>query len=149
MISSGTMARWFAFVGMSCLTVLGAAPRLDCLCADQSCQIACEQPLAHVLPGAPCASEPACCCHQDQPAPEPDHGPALEPAGCHCQMQIVGTKLSAPERVAAKQPLLQTSWLHGDALELAAAQTAPTFRYGRFAGLPPDDPVSRAQILRL
>ena len=147
MISSGIVARWFAFVGMSCLTVLGAAPRLDCLCADQSCQIACEQPLAHVLPTADsdCSSERACCCHHDQPAPEPAHGPALEPAGCHCPMQIVGTKLSAPERVAAKQPLSQTSWLNGDELELAAAQTAPTFRYGRFTGLPPDDPVSRGK----
>ena len=157
MIQCGILARWFAFVGMSCLTVLGAAPRLDCLCPNRSCQVACEQPLAHVLPAADsdCISEPACCCRSDQPAAEsdhdavPDHGPALEPVGCRCQMQIAGTNLSAPERVAAKQPLSQTSWLNGDVVGLAAAQSAPSCLHGRFTGLPPDDPVSRAQILRL
>lgn len=151
MVPSRILARWFAFVGMSCLTVLGAAPRLDCLCPDRSCQIDCERPLAHVLPAADsnCIGEPACCCRRDQPNPAPDCAPALEPEGCHCQILIVGTELSAPERVAAKQPLAQTSWLNGDVVELAAAQSAPSCMHGRFTGLPPDDPVSRAQILRL
>src|SRR5262245_10492576 len=107
MIPSSSVARWLVVVGMSCLTMLGAAPRLVCPCPNRSCQLVCEQPLAHVFTAvdADCADPPACCCHHDRPADKPEHGQALRSTVCHCQMQLVGTKVSSPERAEARHCL--------------------------------------------
>jgi len=150
-IPSGFIARWFVAVGMCCLTVLGAAPRLDCLCPDLACQSACEQPLAGILgEGAvECDQQPACCCHHEERSPQPDNGPACHNSGCHCEMQVVQDERTLAVRNDGKLPPPSVLWLASDTL--TSELTDPELRLDRslFTGLPPDDPVSRAQILRI
>ena len=152
MIPSGFIARWIVAVGMCCLTVLGAAPRLDCLCPDGQCQLACEQPLADQI--CPAVSEadqhPSCCCHHEpQPAPNSDDSPVWHKSGCHCQMQVVQNELSPAVRNDGKLPPTVPLWLASDRLALSLSRPELRSDRSQFTGLPPDDPVSRAQILRL
>lgn len=150
MIPSAFVARWLVVVGMSCLTVLGAAPRLDCLCPNRSCQLVCEQPLTAVPAAAvECAEQRPCCCRHQPAAPQSDQDPACRSSGCHCQMQVVLTEMTPAVRTEGKQPLLPTGWLSGDTQLSLSGQAEPSRELGHFTDLPPDDPVSHAQILRL
>jgi len=152
MIPSGCVARWTVAVGMCCLTVVGAAPRVDCLCPDGQCQMACEQPLADRV----CAvvgesdQQPSCCCHHEpKPAPKSDGAPVCHKSGCHCQMHVVQNDLSPAVRNDGKLPPPIAWWLTGDRLTLSLSRLELRPDRSDFTGLPPDDPVSRAQILRL
>ena len=134
-------------IGMSCVIVVGTAPRLDCLCPDIACQFGCEHLLAGPKAETPPA-KPACCCNHSQKPVPPVNGLAAGDSGCHCDMQVVQEK-SPLARQPNQESTPQVLWLAAD--ELTLSQSRPELRPGRslFTGLPPDDPVSRAQILRL
>ena len=150
MISSGIPIRWLTAVGMSCLTVLNAAPRLDCLCPDRTCQIACEL----AFPAAPvadlnCAAERACCCHHKPASAPSDDDSACRSSGCRCQMQVVLESTTPAVCSEGRQPLHLTGWLADFGLLSYLGHAEPHGEPGYVSDLPPDDPVSRAQILRL
>ena len=152
MIPSGFIARWIVAVGMCCLTVLGAAPRLNCLCPDGQCQMACEQPLANQVCAAVIEPDqhPSCCCHHEpRPVPNSDDVPVWHNSGCHCQMHVVQSELTPVVRNDGKLPLPVALWLASDHLSLSLGRAESRPDRSHFTGLPPDDPVSRAQILRL
>ena len=147
MVLAPSISRRLAAIGMSCLIVVGTAPRVDCLCPEIACQFDCE----HFFAGRATQTEPAkaaCCCnHAQEPAPPVD-GLAAGDSGCHCDMQVVQEK-SPLARQPDQESTAQVLWLAADELTLSLAR--PELRCDRslFTGLPPDDPVSRAQILRL
>ena len=151
MIPIGFTTRWIAVVGMCCLTLLGAAPRIDCLCPDGACQLACEQLLAPLLDeaAAECAEKPVCCCHHDQSLPQSSGEPAIQASGCHCDLQVVQDQSSPAARNDGKLPPPLVIWLASDDGASTASGPARPLDRHFFTGLPPDDPVSRAQILRL
>jgi hypothetical protein len=152
MISSGFIARWIVAVGMCCLTVLGAAPRLDCLCANAQCQMACEHPLASSVcaPVSESDQRASCCCHHEpKPAPKSDDVPVWHNSGCHCQMHVDQSELTPVVRNDGKLPPPVVLWLASDRLTLSLSRPELRINRSRITGLPPDDPVSRAQILRL
>ena len=127
--------------GMCCLTVLGAAPRLDCLCPIAECQVACELGLV-----APPQDKP-CCCHHGADAPKTS-GCETGPAGCPCDLHLRQDHVTpVVQDDAPQQPLV--CWLDPASDSLASA---PRWRQDCrtiASSLPPDDPVSRAQILRI
>jgi hypothetical protein len=151
-ISSGCIARWIVAVGMCCLTALGAAPRLDCLCPNAQCQMACKQPLANNVcaPVSESDQQLTCCCHHEpKPAPKSDDVPVWHNSGCHCQMHVVQNELLSAVRIDGKLPPPVAQWLASDHLSLSLCRAELRPDRSQFTGLPPDDPVSRAQILRI
>jgi hypothetical protein len=96
-----------------------------------------------------CDQQPACCCHRKEHSPQPGDGPACHRSGCHCEMQVVQAKLTLAAVNDGKLPPPSVLWLASD--PLVPFLTQPELRTDRslLSGHPPDDPVSRAQILRL
>jgi hypothetical protein len=155
MIWGGSIARRLVVVGMCCLTVLGAAPRLDCHCPDRACQVSCESG----LPGSCCVAtaekEPttpqhACCCHCNRPASQPQgDNPIARRTPCHCDMQVVRDAQLPVVRNAGHMTSPLVAWIPADDVCLVLSRPVPHGDRSLINGLPPDDPVSRAQILRL
>ena len=137
----GLFLRRFFALGMCCLTVLGAAPRLDCLCPSVACQVACESGIVAPLQDKPC------CCQHGADAPNRG-GREASPAGCPCDWQLTQDHATlVVQDDAPQQP--PVCWLNPASDSLASGpqwwQECRTIA----SSLPPDDPVSRAQILRL
>lgn len=138
----GLLLQRFLTVGMCCLTVLGAAPRLDCLCVSVACQTACESATLVTAP-----HDKSCCCHRDERIPTSD-APEAKPTDCHCDMQVSQEQVAPVVRDDAPQPPL-VFWLCPATSTLTSGRQWLQDCLAIASGLPPDDPVSRAQILRL
>jgi hypothetical protein len=137
----GLFLRRLLVGGMCCLSVVGAAPRLDCLCPIAECQVACESGLV-----APPQDKP-CCCRHGADAPQ-SGGSAAKPAGCPCDLHLKqGHVTPVVQADAPPQPLV--CWL--DPASDSSVSGPQGWHECRTisSGLPPDDPVSRAQILRI
>ena len=138
----GLFLRRFLAAGMCCLTVLGAAPRLDCLCASAACQVACESGLLVAA-----AHEKSCCCHHAADTPKNGESEAKS-AGCQCDLHLTQDHVSPVVRDdAPQQPLVL--WLSPASVSLASGTQWRQDCRTIASVLPPDDPVSRAQILRI
>jgi hypothetical protein len=135
----GLLLRRLVVVGMCCLTVLGAAPRLNCLCPSLACQAACESGLGALQ------QDQSCCCHHEADEPT-DGGPNA--AGCQCDWRVSQDQIAPAVRAdAPQQPLV--CWLSPANDSLTSGPRWSQDDLALASGLPPDDPVSRAQILRL
>ena len=142
--------RPFAAIGMCCLIVFGSAPRIDCLCPDSVCQFSCEFMFSQATNVSKREHKPACCCnHEAQPVPNSGDGPTWHNAGCDCQMHVVRCELAPAVRNDGKLPPPVALWLASDRLALSLSRPGLRPDRSQFTGLAPDDPVSRAQILRL
>jgi hypothetical protein len=138
----GLFSRRILAVGMCCLTMLGAAPRLDCLCASVACQTACESAMLVTRP-----HDQPCCCHHDTETPT-NGAPEAAPIGCHCDLQVSQDHVAPVVRDDAPQPPL-VLWLSPASDLLTSMGQGVHDDLAFSSGLPPDDPVSRAQILRI
>lgn len=155
MIWGGSIARRVVAVGMCCLTMLGAAPRLDCHCPDRACQVSCESG----LPGSCCAaatkSKPttaqhACCPRCNRPASQsPGESPVVHRTHCHCDMQVVRDAQLPVVCNAGHVTSPLVAWIPADDVSPVLSRLVLHGDRSLFNGLPADDPVSRAQILRL
>jgi hypothetical protein len=62
---------------------------------------------------------------------------------------VIQSELSPAVRYDGKLPPPVPMWLTSDCLSISLSRPELRPDRSRFTGLPPDDPVSRAQILRL
>jgi hypothetical protein len=133
------------------LVLVGSMPRVGCICASGEFCVDCSTN-ANCTPSAVGAkTEPTCCCCETAPAVArhgaESKGPALD--RCPCIKVVTQLPITSASRqpFECQSPLV--SWLpgHEDLLELSRAADSLALAAGDH--LPPDDPVSRAQILRL
>ena len=139
--------RKYLAVGIAALMVVGGSPRAGCDCQDDACRAACAR--VGLLPIVATSSKQmscACCCHEvANLVPHPMAW--VDSSVCHCQKFFERVELlSAPRPIELygdftnQEPSAETFGVRR--LVLPIAWTSPPT-------LPPDDPVSRAQILRI
>ena len=130
------------------LMVVGGAPRVNCDCIDAQCRNACARAGLTLLTASCATAPPRCHCCQNQAQPTLPVGPCdLTTAPDCCDLAIHLGDLSSPGKsspfglVAESAPAPLLGNLHD------VAPPYPVLAAPR--RLPPDDPVSRAQILRI
>ena len=140
--------RKFSAAALCCLVLVGGLPRAWCLCPDAECRAACDAGLG---PLAIAAEEPAGCphcrCHQKVQ----DAGgqqPGFSASQCPCPMHVAQVVLPSAGR-DIEGPTAAIAWLATDEVERGLSASAERIHRATFLERPPDDPVSRAQILRL
>jgi hypothetical protein len=143
--------RRFSAAALCCLLLVGGLPRMWCLCPDADCRAACN---AGAAPLAPEHSQPACCprcASQPSEQGETDGNlPGFSGSECPCQVLVAQLVLPSAPR-AVEMTAASVQWLaRGDAgQQLRPGRSAEHSISAVVINLPPDDPVSRAQILRL
>jgi hypothetical protein len=147
MFLTGSISRWLSTGGLCCLMVVGGLPRSWCLCPEEACRIACDS-RANVLALAGARDDSSGCRCCDKPADSGPGTPQIAGTACACQVQVTQVVLVTAGRdaqVKAESPALWVATAEHSLLAGAdrTVLASPVF------GPPPDDPVSRAQILRL
>jgi hypothetical protein len=131
------------------LMVMGGTPRIECACPNAECRAACAQRGFSVAVVPIRGEEPrcSCCCAPLATGPQTTSDASI--SSCRCETFVKRTGLlSSPSGSTSKSDLAvawqPTSDVSGNyLLSNLRSAGAPPFR------LPPADPVTRAQILRL
>lgn len=129
------------------LAAVGGMPRLGCLCTNAAACDACRQATCTVCSSSHVMQHQCCCQKQDQEPPASDGMSCRVPGGCNCEKFTEQTVLTAVKRDVTgatnhAQPVATEPFR-----TLNRARSAPECVL--LCHLPPDDPVSRCQILRL
>jgi len=148
MFLSRQIPRKFSAAVLCCLVLVGGLPRAWCLCPDAECRAACDAGLG---PLATAAEEhagcPHCRCHQKEQDGGSDQ-PGFSASQCPCSMHVAQAVLPSAGR-DVEMPTASIAWLAPAEVEQGLSVSAERVDRSRLLQLPPDDPVSRAQILRL
>jgi hypothetical protein len=133
------------------LMLVGGVPRIVCVCLSTECVTACElngfnffAPRKHAAQTQGC-----CCCKENVEAASGDPAVAADPCGRQCETIVKHTELSPTPRATELAASPSVTWL-------ATPEGFPLQHQRIFVRdwtsplrVPPDDPVSRAQILRI
>lgn len=146
------ISRQVSVGGLCCLMVISGLPRSWCLCPDEACRTACNARSNPLAVPAPSESTPAecCCCEQ---AARTDEAPAdalhLARNQCACQMHVTQLVLLKADRDIQSEAFPLVLWVASATLDPSLGDLHHDTLANLLAGLPPDNPVTRAQILRL
>ena len=153
MMFGGMISRWFSMGGLCCLVVLGGLPRAWCLCPDAACRLACDTRSNLLAATMPSKSAPACCCcDRSQPAanlPAELPSPHCAAADCACEMHVTQLVLVAADRDVQSESARPAIWMASTDVAALVRNLSEAAAPAAKVALPPDDPVTRAQILRL
>ncbi len=133
------------------LMLAGGVPRLVCVCLSAECRATCELNGFNYFAQRKHAaqSQGCCCCKENVETASGDPTVAADPCGRQCETIVKHTELSPTPRATELGASPLVTWL-------ATSEGFPPQHQRSFVGdwdsplrVPPDDPVSRAQILRI
>jgi hypothetical protein len=133
------------------LVIVGGVPQIGCICPSGEYCLECPDcpQLFGIWGSAPQSFRECCCCEKRTDAAQQDHGIRVANSDrCSCEKFATQTVISNPPRTAAVKSIVVT-WVPAQPYGLVLGHVDGPQPVSLEDRIPPDSPVSRAQILRL